>query len=292
MTTQADRPSSPAAQAAGPPSVPPGRTSLPAPIPRPVEPPFARTLALVDHLGEVALLTTRTLRSLTKRPYEIRALYHQMESLGVQSTGIVATTSIFIGMVMTIQFAFGLQRFGGLEYIPRVIVLSFLRELGPTLTAVIVGGRIGSGMAAEVGSMNVTEQVDAVRALGADPHKKLVLPRVVAAIIVMPILSLFAIFLGVVGAMAVCALQYNIPAQFFLRSSLAVVNMADLFSGLGKTPVFGFIIAIVGCHFGLKTTGGTEGVGQSTTRTVVVVSIAILIADFFLTKIFVAMLPP
>jgi len=251
----------------------------------------ARVTALIDQLGEVALMTARTARAMTKRPYEIRALFYQMESLGVQSTGIVATTSIFIGMVMTIQFAFGLQRFGGIEYIPRVIVLSFLRELGPTLTAIIVGGRIGSGMAAEVGAMNVTEQVDAVRALGADPHKKLVLPRVLAAILVMPVLGLISIFLGVVGAILVCQLEYGIPAQFFLRSSLQVVQMSDLFSGLGKTPVFGYIIAIVGCHFGMRTTGGTEGVGRSTTKTVVVVSIAILIADFFLTKIFVAILP-
>ncbi len=251
----------------------------------------ARVTALVDQLGEVALLTGRTIRALGKRPLEWRALFYQMESLGVQSTGIVAVTSVFIGMVMTIQFAFGLQRFGGIEYIPRVIVLSFLRELGPTLTAIIVGGRIGSGMAAEVGAMNVTEQVDAIRALGADPHKKLVLPRVAAAMLVLPVLGLFSLFLGTLGAMLVCALEYNIPAQFFLRSSLQVVQMSDLFSGLGKTPVFGFIIAIVGCHFGLRTTGGTEGVGRSTTRTVVVVSIAILIADFMLTKIFVAFLP-
>ncbi len=253
---------------------------------------FNQVSALIDHLGEVALLTTRTIRVLTKRPFETRAIFYQMESLGVQSTAIVATTSVFIGMVMTIQFAFGLQRFGGIEYIPRVIVLSFLRELGPTLTAIIVGGRIGSGMAAEVGAMNVTEQVDAVRALGADPHKKLVLPRVVAAILVMPILSLFSLALGTLGAALVCSLEYNIPAQFFLRSSLQVVRMSNLFSGLGKTPVFGFIIAITGCHFGLRTTGGTEGVGRSTTRTVVVVSIAILIADFMLTKLFVAFLPP
>ncbi len=270
------------------------RTSMPPPpiaAAEHVVPLGARITALIDQLGEVALMSGRTLRALTKRPYEIRALFYQMEALGVQSTAIVATTSIFIGMVMTIQFAFGLQRFGGVEYIPRVIVLSFLRELGPTLTAIIVGGRIGSGMAAEVGAMNVTEQVDAVRALGADPHKKLVLPRVAAAILVMPVLALFSIFLGVCGAMLICQLQYGIPAQFFIRSSLQVVQMSDLFSGLGKTPVFGYIIAIVGCHFGMRTTGGTEGVGRSTTRTVVVVSIAILIADFLLTKIFVAFLP-
>ena len=283
MTADAERPSRSS------------RTSLAPPPLGAVEnrPPFgARVLALVDQLGEVALLTGRTIRALGKRPYEIRALIYQMESLGVQSTGIVATTSVFIGMVMTIQFAFGLQRFGGIEYIPRVITLSFLRELGPTLTAIIVGGRIGSGMAAEVGAMNVTEQVDAIRALGADPHKKLVLPRVGAAILTMPILALVSLALGISGAMLVCQLEYGIPAQFFLRSSLQVVTMSDLFSGLGKTPVFGFIIAIVGCHFGLRTTGGTEGVGRSTTRTVVVVSIAILIADFLLTKIFVAFLPP
>jgi phospholipid/cholesterol/gamma-HCH transport system permease protein len=194
-------------------------------------------------------------------------------------------------MVMTIQFAFGLQRFGGIDYIPRVVLLSFLRELGPTLTAVIVGGRIGSGMAAEVGAMNVTEQVDAIRALGGDPAKKLVLPRVLAAMVVMPLLSIFADTLGTLGAIFVCDVEYAIPPRLFMQTALESVVLSDLFSGLAKTPIFGFIIAIVGCHFGLTTHGGTEGVGQSTTRTVVVVSIAILVADYFLTRIFVTLLP-
>jgi phospholipid/cholesterol/gamma-HCH transport system permease protein len=211
-----------------------------------------------------------------------------MDSRGVKSMGIVAVTSIFIGMVMTIQFAFGLSRFGGVEYIPRVVVLSFARELAPTLTAVIVGGRIGSGMAAEVGAMNVTEQVDAIRALGADPAKKLVLPRVVAAMCVMPILSTYALILGTLGAVVICDVQYGISPQFFVRSSLEAVLLSDFWSGVSKTPVFGFIIAIIGCHFGLRTTGGTEGVGTSTTRTVVVVSISLLVADFILTKLFIA----
>jgi len=208
----------------------------------------------------------------------------QLDALGVKSLGIVAVTSLFIGMVMTIQFAFGLRRFGGVEYIPRVIVLSFCRELAPTLTAVIVGGRIGSGMAAEVGAMNVTEQVDAIRALGADPAKKLVLPRVVAAILVMPLLSTYALALGTAGAIFICATQFDIQPNLFIASSLEAVKLGDFFAGLAKTPFFGFIIAIIGCHFGLGTTGGTEGVGLSTTRTVVAVSVAILIADFFLTK--------
>jgi phospholipid/cholesterol/gamma-HCH transport system permease protein len=247
-----------------------------------------RTLSMLDHLGEVFLLTQRTFAMAFKRPLEGPAIVHQMDSLGVKSMGIVATTSIFIGMVMTIQFAYGLSRFGGVEYIPRVVLLSFARELAPTLTAVIVGGRIGSGMAAEVGSMNVTEQVDAIRALGADPAKKLVLPRVVAAMTVMPILSTYALILGTFGAILICDLQFGIAPEFFIRSSLESTTMGDFWSGIAKTPVFGFLIAIIGCHFGLRTTGGTEGVGTSTTRTVVVVSIAILVADFLLTKLFIA----
>lgn len=250
-----------------------------------------KLVRFVEHMGGIAALSRRTYGALLRRPFEIGATVYQIESLGVRSMGIVAVTSIFIGMVMTIQFAFGLRRFGGVEYIPRVIVLSFLRELGPTLTAIIVGGRIGSGMAAEVGAMNVTEQVDAIRALGGDPAKKLVLPRVAAAMIVMPLLSVFADSLGTLGAIVVCALEYDIRPQLFVQSALEVVLMSDLVSGLAKTPVFGFIIAIVGCHFGLTTKGGTEGVGQSTTRTVVVVSIAILVADFFLTRLLIAFVP-
>jgi phospholipid/cholesterol/gamma-HCH transport system permease protein len=275
-------------------SLPPGTISkIPPPPPPPgvVESWVRRGSNFVGHMGDIGMLTSGALRSAFRRPLEITSTIYQIESLGVRSLGIVAVTSIFIGMVMTIQFAYGLQRFGGVDYIPRVIVLSFLRELGPTLTAVIVGGRIGSGMAAEVGAMNVTEQVDAIRALGGDPAKKLVLPRVAASIIVMPLLSIFADTLGTIGAMFVGKVEYGIEPRLFLRSALETVWLQDLFSGLAKTPIFGFLIAIVGCHFGLTTKGGTEGVGQSTTRTVVVVSIAILVSDYFLTRIFVAILP-
>jgi phospholipid/cholesterol/gamma-HCH transport system permease protein len=273
---------------APPPSVPPSmRFSLPPVAPEPSWLDYHRTRVVhfAEHLGDVVLLSVRAAKSIVRRPFEIKSTLYQLDSLGVKSMGIVAVTSLFIGMVMTIQFAFGLRRFGGVEYIPRVIILSFCRELAPTLTAVIVGGRIGSGMAAEVGAMNVTEQVDAIRALGADPAKKLVLPRVLAAIIVMPLLSVYALALGTLGAVIICAAQYDIKPNLFITSALEVVRLGDFFSGLAKTPVFGFLIAIIGCHFGLRTNGGTEGVGLSTTRTVVAVSIAILIADFFLTKL-------
>ncbi len=250
-----------------------------------------RLLTFVEHMGEIAGLLADTARSAFKRPLEIGSTIYQMESLGVRSVGIVAVSSLFIGMVMTVQFAFGLRRFGGIEYIPRVVVLSFARELAPTLTAVIVGGRIGSGMAAEVGAMNVTEQVDAIRALGADPAKKLVVPRVCAAILVLPILGVLAFTLGTAGAVFICRFDFGISEQFFIRSALETLQMSDFLSGLAKTPVFGLIIALVGCHFGLRTTGGTEGVGLSTTRTVVVVSIAILVADFIMTKVAILITP-
>jgi phospholipid/cholesterol/gamma-HCH transport system permease protein len=209
----------------------------------------------------------------------------------VASCGIVFVTSVFIGMVMAVQFAFGLRKFGGMEYTGRVIALSFARELAPSLTAIIVGGRIGSGMAAEVGAMNVTEQIDAVRALGADPLKKLVWPRLVASVIVMPILGGFALVLGFTGAMIVTDLEFQVPAAFFYRSAISVVTLPDVLAGLMKTPVFGAIIALVGCHFGLTTTGGTAGVGTSTTRSVVTISIAILIADLVLTKLGILIWP-
>jgi len=194
-------------------------------------------------------------------------------------------------MVMAVQFAFGLQKFGGLEYTGRVIALSFARELAPTLTAVIVGGRIGSGMAAELGAMAVTEQIDAIRALGADPLKKLVWPRLAASVVVMPVVAAFALVLGFAGAMAITDLQFDVPSAFFFRSALSAVTMSDFLAGMLKTPFFGAIIALVGCHFGMTTKGGTAGVGNSTTRTVVVISIAILIADFFLTKLGIILWP-
>jgi phospholipid/cholesterol/gamma-HCH transport system permease protein len=242
-------------------------------------------LELLRQVGQLSEMTAGATRAVFRRPFETKEIVAQIESLGVASLGIVTVTSVFIGMVMAVQFAFGLRKFGGMEYTGRVVALSFARELAPTLTAVIVGGRIGAGMAAELGSMAVTEQLDAVRALGADPLKKLVLPRLAASIAVMPILATFALVLGFSGAMFITDFQFNIPAGFFFRSALSTVTMKDYLSGLFKTPFFGAIIALVGCHFGMTTRGGTAGVGNSTTRTVVVISITILIADFWLTKV-------
>lgn len=239
----------------------------------------------IAQLGEASVMTTGATRALFRRPFELREIIKQIESLGVASVGIVFVTSVFIGMVMSAQFAFGLQKFGGMEYTGRVVALSFARELAPTLTAVIVGGRIGAGMTAELGSMAVTEQIDAIQALGADPLKKLVAPRLIASIIVMPILGSAALILGFSGAMLITDLQFGIPAPFFLGSALNTLTVQDYLSGMLKTPFFGAVIAIVACHYGLRTRGGTAGVGHNTTTTVVVTSIVILVLDLLLTKL-------
>jgi phospholipid/cholesterol/gamma-HCH transport system permease protein len=269
------------------------RPSLMPPPPEPslVKRQTERVLHFFEHVGVIWHMFVGSIRAGFRRPLEGRAILKQMDSLGVKSVGIVVVTSVFIGMVMAVQFAFGLQKFGGLEYTGRVIALSFARELAPTLTAVIVGGRIGSGMAAELGAMAVTEQIDAIRALGADPLKKLVWPRLLASVIVMPVVAAFSLVLGFAGATMITDLQFDIPAAFFLRSALGAVTMSDFAAGMIKTPVFGAIIALVGCHFGMTTKGGTAGVGNSTTRTVVVISITILIADFFLTKLAIILWP-
>jgi phospholipid/cholesterol/gamma-HCH transport system permease protein len=286
-------PGSLSSSSVGPSSMPPSRRySLPPGVPAPPPDPTLVELlglrfgALLAHLGRISIIFVQALAAMFRRPLELRAIVYQMESLGVRSVGIASVTSIFIGMVMAVQFAFGLQKFGGMEYTGRVVGLSFARELAPTLTAVIVGGRIGSGMTAEVGSMAVTEQIDAIYALGADPIKKLVVPRLIASVIVMPLLATFSLVLGFSGAMIVVSAQFNVSSSFFLKTALDTLTLQDFFSGVCKCPVFGAIIALVGCYFGLTTTGGTEGVGRSTTRSVVVISITILIADFFLTKAF------
>lgn len=246
-------------------------------------------LSFADDLGGMGLLFRDAVRLVLARPFEHRELIYQIEQMGVRSLAIASVTAVFVGMVMTVQFAFGLERFGARDYVGRVVGLSVTRELAPSLTALVVGSRIGSGMAAEIGSMAVTEQIDAIRALGADPVKKLVLPRLLACIILMPVLTVFADVLGFGGAMLVARTQFGTPMAFFYRTAIESVGMQDFLSGLGKTPFFGATIALIGCYYGMQTRGGTEGVGRSTTRTVVAAAVSVLVSDFFLTKLFLSL---
>jgi phospholipid/cholesterol/gamma-HCH transport system permease protein len=268
-----------------PQSAPPSSRRFKPPEPGLVETYLGDITGFLSHIGHVARISAGTVRALFSRPFELRSTLYQMEALGVRSLGIASVVALFTGLVMATQFAYGLQKFGGMEYTGRIIGLSFARELAPSLTAVVVGGRIGSGITAELGSMAVTEQIDAIRSLGADPIKKLVLPRVVAGMVVMPILAAFALVLGFAGAMFITSVEFGLPSGFFLQTALESVRFSDYFSGMFKTPFFGVIISLVGCHFGLITRGGTEGVGNATTRSVVAISISLLVADFLLTKV-------
>jgi phospholipid/cholesterol/gamma-HCH transport system permease protein len=199
----------------------------------------------------------------------------------------VVITALFTGMVLALQTGIALARFGAKPYVGSVVGLSLARELGPVLTALMVGGRVGAGITAEIGAMQVTEQVDAIRSMGADPVQKLVLPRVVAATIALPLLTGLAVMLGIVGSMALSWAQFGIDPSFYLQTIFNTVTLDDFIGGLSKTFAFGWIIAMVGCFSALQTEGGTVGVGRATTRSVVLASIGVLVSDFFLTQLLV-----
>lgn len=246
---------------------------------------YAALTAVFDFLGGIARLAGQTVVSAVRGRFPLRELVVQLDAIAVQSISIAVLTAVFSGMVMTVQFAVQMARFGAKEYVSNVVSLSLVRELGPALTALMVGGRIGAGIAAEIGAMNVTEQVAAMRSMGADPVRKLVLPRVLAATMGVPLLTVLADVLGVAGAMVVAALDSDINMTHFYHSTLGAVALSDFVSGLAKSVFFGFSISLIACYQGLRTRGGTEGVGRATTQTVVITSIVTLISDFVLTKI-------
>ncbi|MGQ3684888.1 MAG: MlaE family ABC transporter permease [Candidatus Loosdrechtia sp.] len=237
-------------------------------------------------VGQVTLLATKGITGIFLPPYNIRLLLREIDNFGSSSLLLVDLIALFTGMVMALQTIYGLSMYGAEIYVGSVVSLSIVRELGPVLTSIMVGARVGSGIAAEIGSMQVTEQIDAMRALGASPVKKLVTPKILAAMITLPLLTVTANIIGIFGGMVIALSELEIDQTFYINSVLTTIKISDLLSGISKTVFFGLIIAIIGCYFGLKTTGGTTGVGRSTTITVVTISILILIADFFLTKLF------
>ena len=242
-------------------------------------------LDVVDRCGRFLLLVGHTFRAAAQPRFPALETLRQVEAIGSRSMTIVLLTALFTGMVLALQTGFALARFGAKPYVGAVVGLSLVRELAPVLTALMVAGRVGAGITAEIGSMAVTEQVDAIRSMGADPVQKLVLPRMIAATISLPLLTILAAVLGVIGGMLIAASQFGITPNFYLQTIYANVTVNDFLSGIAKTFVFGWIIAMVGCYFGLQTTGGTVGVGRATTQAVVIASISVLISDFFLTKL-------
>ncbi|NDG26005.1 MAG: ABC transporter permease [Proteobacteria bacterium] len=180
----------------------------------------------------------------------------------------------------------GLERFGGKLYVPKVVGMSIMRELGPVLTCLMLAGRVGSGIAAEIGSMNVTQQIDAIRALGTDPIKRIVVPRVLAMLLMAPLLTVFADLVGIGGGMIISMSELNINPDFYIYEGITSLKVTDFTFGVTKTFLFGLLISVTGCYYGLRTTGGTQGVGQATNYAVVTSSILIVIFDFILTKLF------
>lgn len=243
-------------------------------------------LELLRRIGTTTVLGWRSTATLFTTRFEMRAFVYQLDQLGVKSMWIAAATAIFVSIVMTVQFAFSLERFGAQDSVPRIIGLSEARELAPALTALVVGCRIGAGIAAELGSMAVTEQIDAIRALGADPIRKLVVPRVLAGMVVMPLLCTVARARGLAAAMIVSKVSFGISMPFFISTAFDTIELSDFMSGIAKTPIFGYLVCLVGCQFGLTTRGGTEGVGRSTTASVVACAITVLVADAITTQVF------
>ena len=248
---------------------------------------------------EYFVLAAKSLRFVAARPFYMQDVVQQMDEIGVKSLGIVMLTGLFTGMVLALQSSVQLKTFGATMYIGNLVSASMVRELGPVLAGLMVAGRVGSGIAAQLGSMRVTEQIDALNTLGTDPIKKLVTPRVVAALIMVPVLTIINDFIGIIGGNIIASFVVGLPSGQYWRTvwnQMASDGFTfryvpnDFVQGLTKPFVFGGLIAITACYFGLGTTGGTEGVGQSTTRTVVTSSILILIVDYFITQLLLSVL--
>ena len=236
--------------------------------------------------GHLTILGWRAVKAMLSPPLDLRNTLREMEQIGVRSLGVAAITTVFTGMVLALQTAYSLPSIGVKYYIGTVVSKSVVRELGPVLVALVVGGRVGAGMTAELGTMNVTEQIDALRSMAADPIKKLVAPKLMASLIMLPMLTIIGDFLGVFGGLLIAKFQLNLTAGFYLNDVLSAITLGDIFSGIGKSIFFAYWVAIVGCYNGLSAKGGADGVGRATTNTVVVTAILVLITDFFLTKLF------
>jgi len=236
-------------------------------------------------IQEFTLLSFRTGRSLFRKPRYFEDILRQMEIIGTGSIFIVMLTGFFTGGVLALQSAKSLKSFGAVNLTGQLVALSLVRELGPVLTALMIAGRVGAGIASQLGSMVVTQQIDAMRGLGTDPIKKLVAPRVVASTAMLPLLTVVADLFGLIGGWIVSLYTLRLNTSLYWNTAMRSLAYTDVVEGLMKPLVFGFIIGMIGCYFGINTTGGTRGVGRSTTQAVVAASILVIIADFFVSKI-------
>ncbi len=239
---------------------------------------------------EYVRLSGETARGAFTRPFYAHDLIEQLEVIGLGSLTVVLLTGFFTGAVLALQSGMTLDQFGARPYVGRLISASMIKELGPVLTALMLAGRVGSGIAAELGSMVVTEQVSALRALGTDPVRKLVVPRVLAGFIMCPILTVVSNAVGLLGGWIMAVSQLRVASSVYWQSVVDGLYIEDIWMGLLKPFFLGFIIVTIGCHVGLRTRGGTQGVGRATTNAVVAASVTVLVVDFFVTRLLLTLL--
>jgi phospholipid/cholesterol/gamma-HCH transport system permease protein len=242
------------------------------------------TKAGLLEVQEYFRLVGRSARAVVTRPFYFRDMVEQFDIIGVGSLTVVVLTGLFTGMVLALQSGITLDMFGARSMVGRLVSASMVKELGPVLTALMVAGRVGSGIAAELGSMVVTDQIAALRALGTDPVRKLVLPRILAGLVMVPLLTCISVALGLVGAWIITYTQLKISSGVYWNSVVAGLYVQDVWMGLIKPFFLGFVIVSIGCHVGMRTRGGTQGVGRSTTNAVVASSVAVLVVNFMVTK--------
>ena len=240
----------------------------------------------IGFIGGVGVLSWQIVKDLIHPPIYWKLISDQIYSIGTKSLPLIMITAASTGMVMSLQFGMGLEKFGGKLYVPKLVATIILREMGPVFTSLMLAARVGAGIASEIGSMVVTQQVDAIRALGTSPIKKIVIPRVLACLITLPILVAMANIIGNIGGMLVGSTELNLDPNFYYLKVLSTSNIRDYLSGFCKTFFFALFISVPSCYFGLNIKTGTKEVGIATTKAVVLSSILILVGDFFLTKLF------
>lgn len=248
-------------------------------------------LHAISQIQKFTLLSVQAIGNIFRKPRYYQDMFHQMDVIGVSSLVIVLLTGFFTGGVLALQAAKSLKAFGAVNLTGQLVGLSLVRELGPVLTALMIAGRVGSGIASELGSMVVTEQIDAMRALGTDPTKKLVTPRLIACVTMVPLLTVMADFAGLVGGWLVSFYTLRLNTHLYWSKALVSIEYIDALEGLLKPIAFGFIVGMIGSYFGLQTRGGTRGVGKSTTQAVVFASVLVIVTDFFISKLMLELRP-
>jgi phospholipid/cholesterol/gamma-HCH transport system permease protein len=244
----------------------------------------------VLEVQEYVKLTGAAIRGIFTRPFYFHDVVEQFEAIGVGSITVVLLTGFFTGAALALQSGMTLDQFGARSLVGRLVSASMVKELGPVLTGLMLAGRVGSGIAAELGSMVVTDQINALRALGTDPVRKLVVPRLLAGFFMAPALTVMADLFGLMGGWIIAVGQYRVSTSVYWTSVTDALYVQDAWMGLIKPFALGFVIVTVGCHVGLRTSGGTQGVGRATTNAVVTASVAVIAVDFFVTPLLITLM--